>query len=365
MEESMDLGALRDSIRLVLTEECPHEFVVKHAQSGNGMSRPLWDKAVELGWTMLNVPETDGGLGLGIEALTILYEELGRAAAPLPFLGSLLAIDSLSASASPEQRAAWLPRCAEGAVVCTATPSTIAQPAMTAEITGGQVRLSGTATDLFDAADADILLLLARDSSGGLVRVLVDVQSDGVAMTRETLWDRGHSLSTLALDGLVLPADRAYPTSEAAEAALTDHTAVALAAQAVGGQDALLALTIEYLKTREQFGRPLGSFQALKHRVADHQTRVEGDRHLLGSAVTAIRAGRADASQEASAAKALACANYVELGRDAIQLHGGIGFTAEYPCHVFVKSAFLNEQLFGGRSFHLHRSAARIMAGAA
>ncbi|MDO7836715.1 acyl-CoA dehydrogenase family protein [Sphingobium sp. HBC34] len=364
MDDAMDLGALQDSIRDMLTTECPRERVVRHAQHGNGIDRDLWSKAIALGWTMISIPEENGGLGLGTDALALLYEEAGRAAAPLPLLSCLLAVQSIVASASPAQRDSWLPRIAEGAIVAMDAPIGITSPGLSLSRTGGDIVLTGTVRDLLDGADAQLLLLTAADAEGRAYRIMLDVAADDLTIHRETLWDRGRSLSNITLDGLKLSADRAWLTTSEAEEALVDHAAIALAADSVGGQDALLDLTIEYLKTRQQFGRPIGSFQALKHRVADHRTRLEGARWLTRSAVAAVTAGLAHHATEASAAKAQAAADYIDLGRDAIQLHGGIGFTAEYPCHVFVKRAFLNEQLFGSRTFHLNRAAAPALCGA-
>ncbi|MEP6869129.1 MAG: acyl-CoA dehydrogenase family protein, partial [Novosphingobium sp.] len=261
MDEAIDLSALQDSIRDMLAQECPRELVVRHAQHGDGIDRELWAKAVELGWTMISIPEADGGLGLGIDAVALLHEEAGRVAAPLPLLSCLLAVQSLADAASPDQRARWLPRIAEGAIVATAAP--LGEATMSLEHGAGTITLTGTVADLLDGANAELLLLVAADADGTTHRVILDVAADGVAITRETLWDRGRSLAALTLDGLVLPADRAWPSSPQAEAALLDHAALALAADSVGGQQTVLDLTIDYLKTRQQFGRPIGSFQAL------------------------------------------------------------------------------------------------------
>ncbi|MDF8334966.1 acyl-CoA dehydrogenase family protein [Novosphingobium cyanobacteriorum] len=365
MDETIDLGALRDSIRDVLNAECPRELIVKHAQHNDGMDRELWSKAVELGWTMLTIPEDHGGLGLGIEALAVLHEELGRAAAPLPFLSSLLAAKAISDSADAAICEAWLPRLAAGAVASLSLPMPLGSTKLSVNCVGDSLVLTGAVLNLLDGADAEILVLLAKDEHGELVRVVLDVTADGIQPARTTLWDRGRSLANLGLDGLHIPAERAWPATGAQETALANHAAIALAADSVGGQAAVLDMTIDYLKTRQQFGRPIGSFQALKHRVADHRTRFEGDIWLLRSAVSAVAGDMDHRATEASAAKALATANYVGLGRDAIQLHGGIGFTAEYPIHVFVKRALLNEQLLGNQAAHLTRAVSRIVEGAA
>lgn len=365
MDETIDLEALREGIRDMLAVECPREFVVRHAQHGDGIDRALWTKAVDLGLTLTTIPEENGGLGLGVEAAALLHEEVGRAAAPLPLLSSTLAVECIVGSASSAQRDSLLPRIAEGAVVAIAAPTAIAATALSITQSGNDIVLAGEVRDLLDGADADLLLLTAKDSAGRTHRVLIDTATDGVVPSRETLWDRSRSLSYLALEKLILPADRAWLASEETEAVLVTHAALALAADSLGGQEALLGLTIEYLKMRQQFGRAIGSFQALKHRVADHSTRLEGGRWLYRSAVSALASGLDFGPAEASAAKAHLASDYAELGRDATQLHGGIGFTAEYPCHVYMKRALLNEQLFGSSTYHVDRAAAPILAGAA
>lgn len=365
MDETIDLGALREGIRDMLAVECPRELVVRHAQQGDGIDRALWAKAVKLGLTLTTIPEENGGLGLGLEAAALLHEEAGRAAAPLPLLSCTLAVECLIGSTSGAQRDQWLPRIAEGAVIAIAAPTAIAATAVSISQSGNTIVLDGEVRDLLDGADADLALLTAKDAAGRTYRVMIDIAADGVVPSRETLWDRSRSLSHLALEKLALPADRAWLTSEETETTLVNHAAVALAADSLGGQEALLELTIEYLKTRQQFGRAIGSFQALKHRVADHSTRLEGGRWLYRSAVSALASGLDFGPAEASSAKAHLASDYAELGRDATQLHGGIGFTAEYPCHVYMKRALLNEQLFGSSAYHVDRAAATILAGAA
>lgn len=364
MNEVIDLGVLRDSIRDVLSEECPRERIVRHAQDRNGMDQDLWAKAIDLGWTMIAIPEAQGGLGLGIQAVAVLHEELGRAAAPLPLLSTLLASQAIG-GADDVIRDVWLPRIALGAVAAISLPELSGREELSISADGGKIVLTGTVHNLLDGVDAEIIVLLAKDQQDQSWRILIDVPADSIRPERITLWDRGRSLSTLVLDGVSLPSGRAWPVSAEQEAALVDHAAIGLAADSVGGQAALLDITIEYLKTRQQFGRPIGSFQALKHRVADHRTRLEGDIWLLQSATRTVAGAQAQASTEASAAKALATANYVGLARDAIQLHGGIGFTAEYPIHVYVKRSLLNEQLFGGQALHLARAVDPILEVAA
>lgn len=352
MDDSFDLDTLRDSFRDVLATECPTDVVLRHSREGRGINRPLWDTIVGLGWPALAAPEAHGGLGLGLDALTVLYEELGRVVAPLPMLSTLLAAQAIATDGNDAQRDAWMPRIVAGAVLAVSPPAPLVPRTLRVEREGDVWRLTGTTT-VIDAFGADRLVLLAIDATGVLRRLLVapgDVEA-------KTLWDHGHTLSTLVFDRSEVPAEDVFETTLQTEDALAIHASLALAAEAVGGSAAVLAMTIEYMKTRQQFGKPIGSFQGLKHRVADHRARLEGNRMLLASATSLAVANDPLASSEASGAKAMACADYAELARDCIQLHGGIGFTTEQACHLFLKRARLNDVLFGDRERHLARAA--------
>lgn len=352
MDESIDLNALRISVAEVLAHECDHETVLRHGAGVGGPLVELWEKVSELGWLSLCIPEAQGGLGLGIAALVPIYEELGRVVAPLPFLVTTLTADCIVRSASSEQKAAWLPRIVTGEIATLAAPAPAETPSITMRRDATEIILSGAATELIDADTAAMTLLLAHDESGNLHRVMIE-RGDGARMETSRLWDRGHNLSIVRLDDLRLPAERAFSVTSFAEEILRAHSALGLAAEAVGGAEGILDLTVEYLKTREQFGKPIGSFQALKHRVADHRTQSMAARYLVEA--TADMLGRADPDWlwEASAAKALACAAFADIARDCIQLHGGIGFTAEQACHLYLKRANLNALLFGDQATHL------------
>ncbi len=361
MEESIDLDALRTSAAEFLAEECGREAVLRHVAESSGPLLSLWEQVGDLGWPMLTVPEEHGGLGLGLAALVPLYEELGRVAAPLPFLVTMLASDCIARSASDEQKGQWLPRIAAGAIASPALPLDPAPGAVQLRREGGDIVLSGVAGELIDADSAALIILLARDEDCGLHRVVVD-QDDGLALETSVLWDHGHRMSSLTLRDLRLPAERAFAVTEVAEAAVLAHAALGLAAEAVGGSDGIIDITIDYMKTREQFGRPIGSFQALKHRIANHRTEAVGARCLVETAAAMIGNDGAEWEREASAAKALACAAFAEIARDCIQLHGGIGFTAEQVCHLFLKRANFNAQVFGDEAAHLAIATRRLLS---
>lgn len=362
MDETIDIDALQESIAQVLAGECTHEKVLHHAATQGGSLRPLWETAAQLGWTALPIAEEHGGMGLGPDALAAINLELGRVAAPLPFLTSMLAAAIIAQGGTAEQKAQFLPLIASGTIATLSPPLPVRAPGMDIAFAGDEIILSGESSQLVDAFDDGLCVLLAADQQGVTYRVIL-TSDDRTCYDTKFMWDPGHRVSSLKLDGLRLPRSRCFATATEAEDALLMQAALGLAAEAVGGSEALLALTIGYLGTREQFGRPLGSFQALKHRIADHQTALVAARSLFRSAVAKAAANAVDAKEEASAAKALTCSVFAHLGRDSIQLHGGIGFTAEYACHLYLKRAHFIAHLFGDETFHTHRAAARLLIG--
>jgi alkylation response protein AidB-like acyl-CoA dehydrogenase len=352
MEESFDLDALRTSAAEFLASECDRETVLHHVAKNTGPLRAVWDKIAELGWLMIAIPEEHGGLGLGTEALVPFYEEMGHVAAPLPFLVTMLAADCIVRNAPDEQKAVLLPRIAGGEIATLASPAPVNPPELRIRTEGDGFIVTGVANDLIDADSAAMIFLLAKDDDGNLYRVLLE-SDDEFSLETRRLWDHGHTLCVLQLDSQRLPASRVFSVSPEAEEDLLAHAALGLAAEAAGGSKGVLEITIEYMKTREQFGKPIGTFQALKHRVADHQTRTVAASCLVEAAGAMLAAGEDSWRGEASAAKALACQNFAEVARDCIQLHGGIGFTAEQACHLYLKRANLNALLFGDAALHL------------
>lgn len=364
MEDMIEIEALRESITEVLSRECSHESVLRHAAAGGGNLTSLWQTGAELGWLALPVPEEHGGMGLGINALAALHLELGRSVAPIPFLTTALAGAAIAIGGSDEQKAQFLPLLASGSVGTLSPPLPVRATGVRAEFAGDDVCLHGEATHLVDLAADGLCVLLAVGSGGALHRIILTPE-DQLTFETKVMWDPGHRLCSLRLDGLRLPFSRCFTTSPALEDELVMRAAICLAAEAVGGIEALLTMTISYLGTREQFGRPLGSFQALKHRVADHQTSLVASRSLLQSAQDKAMRGDGDAAYEASSAKALACSVYANVARDCIQLHGGIGFTAEYACHLYLKRAHFIAHLFGDEAFHVNRAARMLAFGEA
>jgi alkylation response protein AidB-like acyl-CoA dehydrogenase len=355
--EATELQALRDGIRDVLADEAGFERVAAIADGDVQAGKTLRARAIELGWFALSVPEAAGGLELGAQELAILYHELGRTVTPLPLLGSMLLVEALKQGGSTAQRDRWLGSLATGDIVgaiSSITPDAATSALKINRADDGDVRLTGQASHILDGADADLWLLRAHQGDAEHW-VLVDRPAEAV---RHATVDRTRHFASARFDDIALPADRILAgDAQTITHGLLTHAALAIAADSVGGAEAILEQTLDYLRTREQFGKPIGSFQALKHRCADHQVALVAARALIDEAA-------ADPDRLAFAAKAMACATYARIAEDAVQLHGGIGYTWEHPCHLYLKRAKLNEQLFGGESQWLDAAARQLLAAA-
>jgi len=334
------VSELRDAARQVL--------------AGLGLAaeeRSAWRQMAELGWLLIATPEPLGGLGMGLTGACALHRELGSSLSTVPFLPALLAIDAVGGSALA-YRDDWLARLTAGdAYVATALADT---SLCVQRVSGRELRLDGVAAAVPSADDASHVLISAQ---GGELVALVPMQYPGVSCTARPTWDATRRLFDVAFtevaleNALILAQGTAARALTARLAATRDF---ALAADAVGGADALLALTVDYLQTRRQFGRPLALFQALKHRCADLKALIEGADALLADSLGKYGPQwEADGvSREAElagmAARQLACAAYTAVAEEALQLHGGIGMTSEHVCHRFLKRALLNEHLGRG-----------------
>ncbi len=336
MSADSDLEALRASFRDVLDDAVAAGEIRAHVDRDDTRCEPLWAKAVDLGWFALLTPERFGGLEMSREAAAVLYEELGRVAAPLPMLGALLGADIIAKFGEEAQQQVWLPRFAAGEIA-TFIARDVAELA----------EHSAEARDLLDGAEASLMIASAADGRWFLAPL------DRESVESEELVDRTRGLArarfaeTSALRG----------NSAAIGSALQQHVCIALACDSIGGARAVLDLTVSYLKTREQFGKPIGTFQALKHRCAEHKVAIEAADALVTEAVARWDSEDDHAELYALLAKVNACEAYVAMATDAVQLHGGIGFTWEHVCHLYLKRAKLNQVLFGSTAAQLDAAA--------
>jgi len=341
MSDQIDLGDLRTGFRDVLAAEADAEHVRRHVDGADPYDHALAETVASLGWAGLCIAEADGGLGQDLPALAVLHEELGRGPAPLPLLSTLLAADALS-EAPAALRADWLPQIAAGELFAAYAPSDLSGDRLNGRI---EAVLDGPAAGLF------VIGLL-----GGRCCALAR-ETEGLEVLSTPPTDRTRSLATLILRGVAIDAFTVDSSR------LERHAALALACDSIGGSDAILGKTVDYLNTRVQFGQPIGKFQALKHRAADHKLRLEAARALTGHA-SGLEAGDPRALGMALLAQAEAVAAYGAIAGDSVQLHGGIGFTWEQECHHYLKRAWLNRLLFGGESAALDRAAALLAEAA-
>jgi alkylation response protein AidB-like acyl-CoA dehydrogenase len=348
MTELLDLGELREAVRDVLANRRGDTFDIP-GDEGRGLDRALWTEMGQLGWLGLAIPEAHGGLDQGIAHLGVLYEELGRELASVPVLPTMLVAAAIARHGDDAARARWLP--AIGVGDCLAA---IALPGEGGEASLANEAVSGTLDHVAFGDVADLLAVPVR-AGDATALALVPADAPGLTVTQRPVVDLTRSMARVTLAAVqpaaVLTIDRAGWD------ALADHAAMALARDAVGASAALLERTVDYLKIREQFGRPIGSFQALKHRAADWKVKVEAATALARHTAALLDESGVAVSATASEAKAYACDTFAALAGDAVQLHGGIGFTWEHPCHLFLKRAKLSQQLHGSATAHKERAA--------
>jgi alkylation response protein AidB-like acyl-CoA dehydrogenase len=365
-EVNPDDNALQEAVSAVLQSECALSDVRKYVSGDEGLSHTLWEHAVGLGWVGIAAPEAFGGSGLDFGSLATIYEQLGRHLAPISFLQSQLCIDALVRAGTDRQKRGWLEPLVAGSMRGTVSLRDGATELKLSRV-GSLVRLDGTAL-ITDCNSAELMVVFARDSTGKLSAVVVDRKQVTVELAPTRIHDATRSLALASFNACEIATENVLAEGDAAiqlEDHLIDHAAIALACDSIGGAFAIFALTVEYLKNRTQFGRPIGSFQALKHRCATLKVGLEASRAMLTAALEERNQHSGYCSTYASLTKFHACDMYVTASAEAIQLHGGIGFTWESPCHLFLKRAKLNQALFGDSAWHQDRAARLLLSSAA
>jgi len=340
-----------------------------------GYDPELWGRiSAELGWTSVVIPEEYGGLGLSYVELIALMEEMGAALLCAPFLSSVcLAGNALIIGGTEAQKTAHLPGIAEGTTVGTlAYMEPNGRPDATgieavARRDGGDFVLSGDKSFVLDGHTAGLLLVAARspESSGEEGISLFVVPSDSPGLERRLLptMDQTRKQAELRLNEVRLPASALMGEEGEGWKTLSgalDLAAVALAAEQVGGAQRCLDMSVEYAKERVQFGRPIGSFQAIKHKCADMMVEVESARSASYYAGWAAAEDAEDLPVAAALAKAFCSDTYFRCAAQSLQIHGGVGFTWEYDIHLYFKRAKSAEILFGSPAYHRERVARRM-----
>jgi alkylation response protein AidB-like acyl-CoA dehydrogenase len=336
MDMHIEPEELRDSARKLLEKGVDRRAAYADTPGDGGAG--LRATMAELGWMLLTTPAELDGLGQSFVALAPIYQELGRALAPVAFASTMAAAEVLVSA--PD----LLARIGSGeATIAIAHGDDVG-------IQGD--RVSGTLPDVLDARAATHLLLIGAD-----MRV-VDLADSGVTLTDIPTWDRSRQLADIKLENvsaIILPAN-----AEAA-AIVRAHLDLAIACDSLGGADQALEEAIAYMGTRQQFNRPIGSFQALKHRSADLKVALEIARAFTNDAAQSFVDRREGWASIAAQAKLLASQAYRSIAEESVQFHGGIGFTWEHDCHLFLKRALLNEMLGGSPEEYKDRIAPDIL----
>jgi alkylation response protein AidB-like acyl-CoA dehydrogenase len=343
-ELTEEQAALREVSRGLLAANCPPQLVRTLAAAGQDVDDKLWQRGAELGWTGLAVPEEHDGAGQGLVELCLVAEELGRAAAPGAFTDSALTGLALARFGRPELLA--------GLAAGDLKASLAWHGSAAGRYETGDLVLSGRATAVQAAATADWLLVLVATDEG---RRLALAERPRTAVEPRKTLDETRRWYDVVLDGVRIPAADVVAADEADIQWLADSAAVLSAADSLGVGERLLEMTVEYVKVREQFGRPLGSFQSVKHKVADMLTTLKGARAATYYAAMALDAGVAGATTAASVAKAFTAEGVAALAGEALQTHGGIGFTWEHDLHLYLRRAKVNEMLYGAPAEHYER----------
>ena len=374
----MDIGfseeqeLLRDTARKFLDAACTTKFVRERMATAEAVTPEFWAQLAEQGWLGINFPEDDGGSGLGLVDLVVLMEEMGRAVMPGPYLATiLLGGAAIRETGTPAQRREYLPPIAEGRLKATLAAI---EPNARWDASGvmlearpmrGGFSLSGTKLFVPDAHLADIIVVAARTRDGstmedGVSLFLVPKDAAGLSIAPMASIDETRKLCEVRLRNVAVPQTALLGELHQGWPALArvyDAASVALAAEMCGGAQRVLDMTVEYAKLRVTFGKPIGSYQGVKHKCADMLVEVENAKSLTYYAAWAIDERAPDAALAASMAKAYASDASRKVSNAGIQLHGGIGMTWEHDLHLYMKRAKASEVAFGDATWHRERVA--------
>jgi alkylation response protein AidB-like acyl-CoA dehydrogenase len=365
---SPDQKALREQARKFLGEHASSTRVRRILEGAAPYDAELWRGMGEMGWMGTAIPEPLGGAGFGHLELCVIAEELGRSLAPTPFASTIyLAAEALLLAGSDAQRKRWLPRIAQGdAIGClalaegpqVATPANLATRADAGRLTGVKVPVA-------DGDVADFAIVLASEGAGRASLFLVDLKGPGVTRAAVATVDPTRSHARMALDGapgeLLGAVGQGWPLAER----LLDRAAVLVAFEQIGGAQASLEMAREYALGRFAFGRQIASFQAIKHKLADMYVGVELARSNAYYGAWALTKDAPELPVAAAAARVAASEAYYQAAKENIQIHGGMGFTWEFDCHLHYRRAKLTGLMLGSARRWKDLLVARLEAGAA
>jgi acyl-CoA dehydrogenase len=352
---SDDLKQLRDQARRFLTEQSPPTLVRQVLEGGDSYATSLWRGMSEMGWLGAAIPEQYGGAGLGYEGLCVLAEELGRALAPVPFASSAyLATEALLLAGSDAQKRRLMPKLADGSAIgCLALAEGTGNPdsaSVRARVIGG--RLTGSKWPVMDGGIADFAIVVARDEAGEIALFLGDLSA--VARRDLTTVDPSRNHARIDFAGAEverLGSQTGWPLVQR----LLERAAIMVAFEQVGGADASLEMARDYAQERYAFGRPIGSFQAIKHKLADVYVANELARSNAYYGVWALSADATELPLAAATARVSATEAFHLASKENIQTHGGIGFTWDVDCHLYYRRSKQLALMFGSAPWWKHR----------
>ncbi|MBS0561672.1 MAG: acyl-CoA/acyl-ACP dehydrogenase [Proteobacteria bacterium] len=349
---SDELKQLRDEARRFLRERCPAATPRRILEGDEAYDRALWREISGMGWTGAAIPEAYGGAGLGHLAVCVLAEEIGYAIAPIPFASSVyLASEAILRFGSEAQRKAWLPKLASGEVIgclaCVEGPGIVDARRFNATVADG--KLTGSKVPVMDGDIADLAIVAVR--GGGLY--LVDLSSAGVTREAVATIDPSRSHARISFAGAA--AERLAHADGDGLRTLLDRAAIMMAFEQVGGAQAALDMARDYALQRYAFGRPIGSFQAIKHKLADVYVAVELARSNAYYGAWALSKDAAELPVAASLARVAATEAGWQAAKENIQTHGGMGFTWAFDCHLHYRRAKLLGLALGSGREWKHR----------
>jgi len=367
---------LRQSVRQFLEAECPMTYVRQMMEDERGFSDDQWKKMAELGWTGLIVPEQYGGAGLNMVDMVVVLEEMGKVVFPGPFFASaILGGIAIDLGGSDAQKQKWLPGLADGSL--RATLAQVEESGrwdaegiqLAAKAAGGGFTLSGTKLFVHDAHNADLLIVPVRTGgkgTDGITMLVVERKAKGVAMRVLKTMDQTRKLCEVTFDGVAVGKDAVLGEVGKGWALLdrlVDRAKVAVCAEMCGGAQKVLEMSVAYAKVREQFGKPIGSFQAIQHKCANMMVQVESAKSATYYAAWAVANDVAEAHLAACMAKAYTSDAYRFVSAEGIQIHGGIGFTWEHDMHLYFKRAKGSEVTFGDATHNRELVAQVVLDG--
>ncbi len=355
---SEELHQLRDQARRYLAERCTPKHVRRILDGERPYDGALWLGMAELGWLGAAIPEEFGGAGIGHEGLCVLAEEMGRAVAPVPFSSSVcMASEAVLLAGSPAQQRSYLPGFAAGMHIATLAwaegPGSPGPGCFGARLAGG--KLSGVKWPVLDGGAADLAVVTCRDEAGAPILALADLRASGVARTKLDTVDPSRPQARLEMDGVHAERLGAPGEGPALLDRLLERSAVLLAFEQLGGAARCLEMATAYARERHAFGRPIGSFQAIKHKLADVYVANELARSNAYYGAWALQTGAAELPLAAASARVAASEAFHLAAKENIQTHGGMGFTWEADCHLYYRRSRLLGLAIGSAGYWKNR----------